>query len=141
MPVARPTTPAAPTNFAIDHGLVQACIPARSSDQGQQLENIVYLQLRRRGQVLGYHLTESQREVDFVHECSGELELVQACASLTDAATREREVTALAAAMQETGIRAATIVTLDEEGSIDVHGGKIRVAPAWRWLTAGPGDR
>ncbi len=122
--------------YAIDHGLVQACIPTRSSDTGHQLENIVYLQLRRRGHVLGYHLTKNQREVDFVHERAGEQELVQACASLLDPATREREVTALAEAMQETGIEQATIVTLDEEGPIDVDAGRIRVVPAWRWLTS-----
>ena len=122
--------------YAIDHGLVQACIPSRSTDTGHQLENIVYLQLRRRGTVLGYHLTASQREVDFVHEHAGEQELVQACATLADAATREREVTALTEAMQETGIAAATIVTLDEEERIEVASGTIQVTPAWRWLIA-----
>ena len=122
--------------YAIDHGLVQACIPSRSTDTGHQLENIVYLQLRRRGTVLGYHLTASQREVDFVHEHAGEQELVQACATLADAATREREVTALTEAMQETGIAAATIVTLDEEERIEVASGTIQVTPAWRWLVA-----
>ncbi len=120
--------------YAIDHGLVQACMATRAADVGHQLENIVYLQLRRRGRVLGYHLTASQREVDFVFERDDRLELVQACAEMTSPATREREVAALAEAMPELGVDTATIVTLDEEGTVDVEGAQIRVVPAWRWL-------
>lgn len=120
--------------YAIDHGLVQACIPTRSADTGHQLENIVYLQLRRRGRVLGYHQTATQREVDFVCEREGRIELVQSCAEMSDAKTRDREVSALTEAMQETAVETGTIVTLDEEGTVDVEGGRIRVVPAWRWL-------
>ncbi len=121
--------------YAIDHGLVRACVPAASRDIGHHLENIVYLELRRRGSVLGYHLTKAGHEVDFVFEgAAGRRELIQACAELSDAATLEREVRALRDAVAETGIDIATLVTLREERRIDVDGVEIRVVPAWQWL-------
>jgi hypothetical protein len=121
--------------YAVDHGLVRACVGRAGADVGHWLENIVYLELRRRGEVHGYHLTKSGREVDFVATARGaEPELVQSCASLADAETEARERLALAEAMAETGITTATIVTLSDEGEEDVSGRRIRIVPAWRWL-------
>jgi uncharacterized protein len=89
--------------YAIDHGLVRACVAAGQDDLGHYLENMVYLELRRRGEVRGYQMSKSGREVDFVASApDGGLQLVQACAVLGDAATRAREVDALAEAMRET---------------------------------------
>jgi predicted AAA+ superfamily ATPase len=120
--------------YAIDHGLVRACVGRRSEDLGHHLENLVYLELRRRGEVHGYHLTATGREVDFVAGSEGAIHLVQVCASLGNAATREREVGALVEAMAELHQEDATIVTLAEEEQIDAGDRRIRVVPAWRWL-------
>ncbi len=120
--------------YAIDHGLVRACVGQRSEDVGHRLENIVYLELRRRGEVHGYHITASGREVDFVTGPLGEPALVQACANLGEAATREREVESLTEAMGELRIDRGTIVTLDEEATLRSDGRTIDVVPAWRWL-------
>jgi hypothetical protein len=111
-------------------------------DTGARLENAVFLHLRREhGRLLqgeiAYYLTASGREVDFA---VGDLfeqragRLVQACTTLADPATREREVRALTDAMNETGVTSAEIVTLHEEETIDTDAGSIRVVPAWRWL-------
>ena len=121
--------------YAIDHGLVRACVPAAARDVGHHLENLVYLELRRRGTVLGYHLTKAGHEVDFVFERrNGERELIQACADLEDPSTLEREVRALREAVGETGIEKATLVTLQGDRRITSDGVEIRVAPAWQWL-------
>lgn len=120
--------------YAIDHGLVRACVSQRSEDVGHRLENIVYLELRRRGEVHGYHITASGREVDFVTGPLDEPALVQACANLGDAATRQREVESLTEAMGELRIDRGTIVTLDEEATLRSDGRTIDVVPAWRWL-------
>jgi uncharacterized protein len=120
--------------YAIDHGLVRACVPSRSADEGHVLENIVYLHLRTRGRVLGYHLTASGREVDFVCETPDGLSLVQAAATIAAAATREREVAALTEAMAELRVRSGVIITLDDEATIRTAQGTIQVVPAWREL-------
>lgn len=59
--------------------------------------------------------------------------LVQACASIADPATREREVRALREAMATLGQGNATIVTLSTDEEIRVPEGTIHVAPMWRW--------
>jgi predicted AAA+ superfamily ATPase len=120
--------------YAIDHGLVRACTPGRDADVGHHLENLVYLELRRRGDVLGYHLNEDGSEVDFVAETpAGSRRLVQACADLGNETTRARELDALAAAVRETGIEDATVVSLAEERQVVHDGVPLRIVPAWRW--------
>lgn len=120
--------------YAVDHGLVRACVSQRSEDIGHHLENIVYLELRRRGEVAGYHVTASGREVDFVAGPLDQPMLVQACASIANAATRERELGALVEAMTELDADRATVVTLGEEGRVEREGRTIEVVPAWSWL-------
>lgn len=121
--------------YAIDHGLVRACTPGTSSDTGHRLENLVYLELRRRGSVLGRQINEDGTEVDFVVESAdGQRSLVQACADLALESTRERELTALAKAARETKIDAATVVSLAEEATEVRDGVSIRIVPAWQWL-------
>lgn len=120
--------------YAIDHGLVRACVGRRSEDFGHHLENLVYLELRRRGEVAGYHLPPSGREVDFVSGPLDEPHLIQACANLGDVGTRERELGALAEAMDELDCERGTVVTLDEASRVKHGGREIEIVPAWQWL-------
>lgn len=121
--------------YAIDHGLVRACVPGVTEDTGHHLENLVYLELRRRGEVLGYHVTASGGEVDFVAaDPMGRQQLVQACAELGEPATRERELRAIVEAVAETGIQQATIVSLAEDAVVRRDGVEVRIVPAWQWL-------
>ncbi len=64
----------------------------------------------------------------------GERQLVQACADLSDEATRARELRALTTASRETGIEALTIVTQGTERTERADGCEVKVVPAWRWL-------
>lgn len=127
--------------YLIDTGLVVACRRPVAEDEGRLLENLVFLDLRRRGFDLSYHRTASGREVDFVVASrDGPTRLVQVCADLTDPDTRRREVLALEEAMSETGAEHATLVTLNEEGVLPCAGGRIRLVPAWMWLLDLAGD-
>ncbi len=60
--------------------------------------------------------------------------LVQVCESLREARARKREVTALSEAISELGLKSATIVTRNEEETIEADGSEIQVVPAWRFL-------
>jgi predicted AAA+ superfamily ATPase len=124
--------------YLVDHGLARASAFVRAEDTGHHLENIVFVELRRRGAVVAYHRTASGREVDFVVlEGDQPLQLVQVCASLADPETRDRELRALAEAAHETGVRDAVLVTLREQGSAHQDGIDVRIEPAWRWLLQG----
>lgn len=150
VPVFKKSERARATNprkiYTIDPGLAAAMSHTTAQDIGARLENVVFLELRRRhgrllhGQI-SYYVTSSGREVDFVAGDVFEgraVRLVQACASLADQATREREVRALVEAMVETGLERAEIVTLREEGVVKTDAGGIRIVPAWRWLLEEP---
>lgn len=115
--------------YAVDPGLVTACARRGSADRGPLLETAVFGELRRRTHDIAYARTGSGFEVDFV-TTEG---LVQACAALDGAATRERETRALREAMAEHGTREATIVTELDEEEIAVPEGTIHVTPFWRW--------
>jgi hypothetical protein len=129
--------------YAIDHGLAFAVAPAGVSNLGARLENAVYLELRRRLRgtrdgAISYYSTAASHEVDFIVGDIGTgqaTQLLQVCADLSAANTREREVRALEAAMNETGLAEATIVTMhDTEDIIVAGGGVIHVVPAWAWM-------
>ncbi len=121
--------------YLVDHGLARAVTLFRQEDRGHHLENVVYLALRRSGGEIAYHVTPEGFEVDFVVRRHGEPSaLVQVCATLGDAKTRERELRALASAMEHLGLRESTIVTLGEPESLKTASGHVRVVPAWRWL-------
>ncbi|HEY0991751.1 MAG TPA: ATP-binding protein [Kofleriaceae bacterium] len=115
--------------YAVDPGLVTACARRGSADVGQLLETVVFIELRRASPDLSYVRTASGYEVDFMTP-SG---LVQACISVEDLATREREVRALREAMANFGQKEATIVTLTTDEEIRTPEGTIRVIPMWRW--------
>ncbi len=122
--------------YPVDPALSRTAAFAKPEDVGHRLENLVYLELRRRGVTeLGYVLTSDGFEVDFCGRSDGgDVRLVQVCAHLSDSETRTRELRALDAGMSELTVRNATLVTLHDEEIVGLPSGTVRVVPAWRWL-------
>ena len=121
--------------YPVDPALSTALSFRASGDIGHLLETAVYLELRRRRKSLAYVLTGSGYEVDFLAEDpGGTRELIQVCADLEDPATRQRELRALAEGLAETACERATLVTLREEGAVEVEDREVRIVPAWRWF-------
>lgn len=124
--------------YLVDPGLAQAFSMRAAGNPGHLLENIVYLELRRRGFDLAYALTSSGREVDFIaRRPRTDPAMIQVCADMREAATRQREIAALEEGFQEGRGAQATIVTLREEETLTIGRRKVRVVPAWRWLLEG----
>ncbi|MCD4751076.1 MAG: ATP-binding protein [Thermoanaerobaculales bacterium] len=122
--------------YLVDPALAGTVAFVGSSDTGHLLENIVYLELRRRGFDCGYVLTSKRFEVDFLVTRPGsQSALIQVCADLDGSPqTREREVRAACDASAELGIPEVTIVTIDQEETFERDGTQFRVLPAWQWL-------
>jgi uncharacterized protein len=124
--------------YAVDPGLAAAVAHPSAQDTGHLLENTVYLELRRRCSRLHddtiSYFAEKTGSADFVVDTGSEAPLiVQACATLSDPRTREREVRGAQAAMEQVGVGQSTIVTLYENDRIETAAGTISVVPAWRW--------
>lgn len=114
--------------YVVDMGLRRVLLGSKAADVGHILENVVYLELMRRGYRV-YVGKVGDREVDFVAENAQGRQYFQVTASLRDAATRGREVSALA------GIRdhfPKTVLTLDDDPDANEDG--IRITNALQWL-------
>jgi predicted AAA+ superfamily ATPase len=125
--------------YLVDTGIATAAGRRPRPEWGHLLENAVFLAARRRaGTSITYYRTRSGREVDFLVRGPGrgELRLVQVCADTSDARTRERELQSLGEAMVECGLRHGVLVTMTEEGQVDIEAGRVDVVPAWWWVTA-----
>ncbi|HOY57260.1 MAG TPA: ATP-binding protein [Verrucomicrobiota bacterium] len=122
--------------YAVDNGLLDAMSFRLTEDRGVLLENLVFVELRRRGLAPEYYFTQSGREVDFVLPDTGEggIRLIQVCWTLKDAHTRAREEAALREAMKELRLRQGCILTWMEE---DTSQPDLTVVPVWKWLVGG----
>lgn len=121
--------------YCVDHGLVTSVSSGILINSGHLLENLVFTALRRTTPDIFYYRTKRGQEVDFVcRRRDGSRMLVQVCESMVDPQTKKREVSALADAMSELGLRHGTLVTRGETDRISVDAGTIEVTPAWRFL-------
>jgi predicted AAA+ superfamily ATPase len=128
--------------YSIDTGLIHATAFRTSEDRGWLYENCVAVELLRRKHYRGgpdvfYWKGAGGGEVDFcLKDETGVRELIQVCVDIGHAATRERELRPLAAACEELGCKALTVLTDDEEGEESFKGKTISIKPIWKWLLA-----
>ena len=123
--------------YAVDHALVRSTSSGVLVNSGHLLENLVFVDGRRRGRELHYYRTGGGREVDFVWRADdGVLDFVQVAESAPEGSvTRERELAALREALREKPHSRAWLVTRDDEDvSLATPEGPIRVLPVWRYL-------
>ncbi len=124
--------------YLIDWALAEAVSPGPPPDAGRKLENLVYLELRRRGCEVAYFRTRQGHEIDFVARAPSAKgrgpALIQVCYSLASDEVRERELRALPAAARLLKADEVFIVTWDEEKRIEREGLTVHIVPAWKWL-------
>lgn len=138
------TTTSQPKVYAVDPGLALACGTAHALDEGQRLEDAVYLELRRRSlgmrrnAISSFKTKEHGYEVDFVvgDALTGNVfELYQVCADVSDEKTHERELRSLWEALEQSNQDAATLIVGTGTDAVFNQGGKRVVqVPAWKWL-------
>lgn len=98
--------------YAIDPGFVRALTLNYDHDRGRLFENVVFLDLKRRGLKVFYYFTQERYEIDFlVQNGRGEKKFFQVVWDMDDPKTKERELRALEAGMKEQRID-GEIVTL-----------------------------
>lgn len=103
-----------------------------SPNRGRILENIIYIELRRRGREVYYYAKD--RECDFViREHRKITEAIQVCHELNDD-NMDREIEGLREAMAAFSLRQGTILTADQEDERHEGDVTIIIRPAWKWL-------
>lgn len=121
--------------YCIDNGLAESVAFQFSKNKGKFLENLVFLELKRRYAQIYYYKTANNLEVDFLIK-SGEkdVSLVQVADNLDSEKTRQREIGALTHAMDELKLKKALILTEDTEEEIKLKGKAILAQPIYKWL-------
>ena len=121
--------------YSIDNGLSNA-IGFRFSDNfGRLMENLVAIELKRRGEEIYYWRDYSGREVDFVVKEGVKVkQLIQVCYDIEDVSTKNRELRALIKAGKELKCKNLKVITWDYEGREEFKNKKINFIPLWRYL-------
>jgi len=119
--------------YVIDTGMRNAVAFRFSEDSGRLLENLVFIELKRRNDEVWYF--RGKRECDFVIRDSGVItSAIQVCYEL-NGTNREREIGGLVEAMTDLGLEEGIILTYSQDERIPVDTGRtIAVVPVWRWL-------
>jgi len=121
--------------YCIDNGLAEAVAFQFSKNKGKFLENLVFLELRRKFQEIYYYKTTNNLEVDFLIKAGrNDLKLIQVADNLDNEKTRHRELNALIKAMDELKLKTAFILTEDTEEEITLEGKVVMVKPIYKWL-------
>lgn len=106
-----------------------------TDNRGALLENMVFLELRRRMENIFYYKTQNNLEVDFlVYDKINNIQLIQVSWSLVDPKTKNRELTALLKAMEETQANEGWILTESETETITLENKIIHIIPVYQWL-------
>ena len=119
--------------YFIDLGIVRELGFHHSEDNGRLLENLVFIELKRRGKEVYYH--SQKHECDFViKEKNRIVEAIQVSWSVYNPTTREREIEGLVEALASYKLKEGLILTDEDEDEFIIKNFKIRVMPTWKWL-------
>lgn len=119
--------------YFVDLGLVRELGFHHSEDNGRLLENLVFIELKRRGKEVYYHA--QKHECDFVlKEKNRIVEAIQVCWSVYNPTTKDREIEGLVEAMTSYKLKEGLILTDEDEDEFTIKNFRIKVMPAWKWL-------
>ena len=103
-----------------------------SSNNGRNLENVVFIELKRRKKEV-YYFSE-KNECDFIIKDGSRItRAIQVCYNLNKE-DKEREVNGLIQAMNKFKLKEGVIITFDQDEKLSVEGKTIQVIPVWKWL-------
>lgn len=124
-------------NYFIDTALAKSIGFRISEDRGRVLENLVFLELKRKNYEVYFH--KENAECDFVVKQNTQIiQVIQVTEQMNLEITKKREVTGLLEAMQFYHLKSGLILTENEEyeWTEDLSGEKyfIQVKPIWKWL-------
>ena len=123
--------------YFIDHGMAQLIGFRSSADSGRILENIVFIELLRRGYNIYTH--KEDKECDFLLRQGNKVtHAIQVCKQLDEQTTKQREYDGLLDAMVTYDLKEGLILTenLEQEDTIKKNNKtyKIYLQPIWKWL-------
>lgn len=102
-------------------------------DNWRQLENLVFIELKRRAKEIYYH--KAKKECDFlIRDRWTIVEAIQVTWSLYEVDTRKREIEWLLEAMKVYDLKEWLILTNDEEEILEIDWKTVKILPVWKWM-------
>ena len=125
--------------YVIDNGFIDTRSFELSSNNGRQLENMVFIELLRRGfdlkKSLFYYRTSNDKEIDFVTR-DGRIvtSLIQVSYDISKTKTRERELDALIMASEELKCNNLFLINWGQDGILNYKGKTVQLVSAIEWF-------
>ena len=118
--------------YCVDNGILSKVSFQFSKNSGRLLENLVFIELKRRGFEIYFH--RDSGECDFIiKKGSKEFSAIQVCHQLNQD-NQKREFSGLIEAVKKINASSGLILTHKQDDHFDVDGIKIEVKPVWKWL-------
>ncbi len=118
--------------YCIDNGFLVELGFRLSEDKGKLLENLVAIELKRRGKELFYYMDKN--ECDFViREGNTIVQAIQVCYNFTKD-NQEREIAGLQEVMTKFDLKEGLILTHEQKDELMLADKKIKILPVWEWL-------
>ncbi|MFM8830730.1 MAG: ATP-binding protein [Spartobacteria bacterium] len=117
--------------YLLDTGFKQLAVNF-SANRGKMLENLVAIELRRRGKEFFYFRNKGECDFVLVEE-NRPVSAIQVCWEIHDQ-NRKRETAGLREALAELGIQDGRILSFDGKETVD----EFRQTPVWQWLLEPP---
>ncbi len=129
--------------YVYDNGFLLAKKVVITPDHGRLLENMVFIELVRRGfkpnMSLFYYVSGDGYEVDFFTRQAGKNhELIQVTWNMSEQKTRERELRSLVQAASELKVQNIRVLTWDHIESMHIGDVTILIEPVCQWLARSP---
>lgn len=122
--------------YSIDPAFIDIMGFRFSANQGRVLENLVFIELARRGGDIYYYKTKNNGEVDFVvRQHKKPPAIIQVSWRIDDETTKQRELQNLLVAMEELHLSDSLLLTYDTTETIKVDSKTIVIKPVYQWLT------
>lgn len=121
--------------YCIDNGLLNAVSFKFSQDVGKLLENLVFIELKRRKKEVYYH--RDNYECDFIVKEKNKVnEIIQVTKELNDE-NYKREINGLTEALRKYKLKSGLFLTYDQEREEKIDNKIIKIIPVWKWLLIG----
>ncbi len=116
--------------YCVDNGFITQTSLQFSKNLGRLLENLVFIELKRRGYEIFFH--KETGECDFIIK-KKTLSAIQVCYEL-NSDNQERELNGLIEGMKKINVNKGIIITHHQKDFFEIDGKKIDVIPIMDWL-------
>lgn len=118
--------------YVIDNGLRNEVSFRTSSDSGKLLENLIFIQLKRKASEL--YFFKGKKECDFLIKYKNRIVSAIQVTDYLNEKNKDREFAGLVEAMTTFNLKKGTIITRSQEDDFVSEGRRISVVPIHNWL-------